>query len=86
MLGDDNLHFVTSIQEILTMGPQEKGCSPFSDLCASGRYHVTSEPCVSIRPRDDVAYLPYSSGTTGLPKGVMLTHYNLVACLYQAYR
>lgn len=31
----------------------------------------------------DVAALPYSSGTTGLPKGVMLTHRNLVANLLQ---
>ena len=30
-------------------------------------------------PKDDVAVLLYSSGTTGLPKGCMLTHYNLVA-------
>jgi long-chain acyl-CoA synthetase len=30
-----------------------------------------------------LAALPYSSGTTGLPKGVMLTHYNLVANVYQ---
>jgi len=33
---------------------------------------------------DDLAVLPYSSGTTGLPKGVMLTHANLVANLVQA--
>lgn len=33
---------------------------------------------------DDVACLPYSSGTTGLSKGVMLTHRNLVANLNQA--
>ena len=32
---------------------------------------------------DDVATLPYSSGTTGLPKGVMLTHGNIVSNMYQ---
>lgn len=31
------------------------------------------------REHDDVSLLPYSSGTTGLPKGVELTHYNIVA-------
>jgi acyl-CoA synthetase (AMP-forming)/AMP-acid ligase II len=41
-------------------------------------------PRVEIDPAEDVAVLPYSSGTTGLPKGVMLTHRNLVANLLQA--
>jgi acyl-CoA synthetase (AMP-forming)/AMP-acid ligase II len=40
-------------------------------------------PPVDIDPATDVAVLPYSSGTTGLPKGVMLTHRNLVANLLQ---
>lgn len=38
---------------------------------------------VPVDPRSDVMVLPYSSGTTGLPKGVMLTHFNLVANICQ---
>jgi acyl-CoA synthetase (AMP-forming)/AMP-acid ligase II len=46
-------------------------------------------PCAAARTArqmgaDDLAYLPYSSGTTGLPKGVMISHRNLVANLCQA--
>ena len=40
-------------------------------------------PQVSIDPANDLAALPYSSGTTGLPKGVMLTHRNIVSQLQQ---
>lgn len=32
---------------------------------------------------EDTAFLPYSSGTTGLPKGVELTHSNIVSNLFQ---
>ena len=38
---------------------------------------------VSVDAKNDIAVLPYSSGTTGLPKGVMLTHYNIIANLCQ---
>merc|ERR1712136_173212 len=34
---------------------------------------------VKVNPKTDIVLLPYSSGTTGVPKGVMLTHYNFVA-------
>lgn len=34
-----------------------------------------------LRSPDDLAILPYSSGTTGMPKGVQLTHNNLVSTM-----
>jgi acyl-CoA synthetase (AMP-forming)/AMP-acid ligase II len=38
---------------------------------------------VEVDAERDIAVLPYSSGTTGLPKGVMLSHYNLSSNLRQ---
>ncbi|MEW8975934.1 MAG: long-chain fatty acid--CoA ligase, partial [Exiguobacterium sp.] len=38
---------------------------------------------VAIQPKEDVAVLQYTGGTTGAPKGVMLTHYNLSANVEQ---
>jgi len=55
------------------------GATPFSSLLESDG----DLPEVEINPREDLVALPYSSGTTGLPKGVMLTHYNLVANMCQ---
>jgi len=52
--------------------------TPFADLLAQ----PDTPPAVTIDPNDTVL-LPYSSGTTGLPKGVMLTHRNLVANILQ---
>src|SRR6202048_2393607 len=50
-----------------------------ADLLAGG----TQAPQVSFAPSSHLAALPYSSGTTGNPKGVMLTHRNLVANVAQ---
>ncbi|MFD7441736.1 4-coumarate--CoA ligase family protein [Streptomyces sp. NPDC059909] len=41
------------------------------------------EPDIAIDPAEDIAALPYSSGTTGVPKGVMLTHRSIATNLAQ---
>ena len=41
------------------------------------------EQILDFNLEEDIAHLPYSSGTTGLPKGVMLTHGNIVSNICQ---
>ncbi len=65
-------------------GPGEAGADSgghpsADDLLASG----ADAPDVDFDPAVQLAALPYSSGTTGDPKGVMLTHRNLVANVAQ---
>lgn len=67
----------TNVAEIAVIGAVP-GCLSLDDLMGV--------PLAAQHPVDvqsHVAVLPYSSGTTGLPKGVMLTHRNLVANLDQ---
>lgn len=69
----------SGVREIFVFGESD-GATPFAALLESDGGRM---PEVKINPREDIVALPYSSGTTGLPKGVMLTHYNLVANLCQ---
>ncbi len=64
--------------ELVVVGDAD-GASPLSELIESG----AEPPEVEIDPGRDLAVLPYSSGTTGMPKGVMLTHRNLIANVNQ---
>ncbi|MDM7274997.1 MAG: long-chain fatty acid--CoA ligase [Thermoprotei archaeon] len=44
---------------------------------------LKDEDKAKVDPKEDVAVLMYTGGTTGIPKGVMLTHYNIMANMYQ---
>ncbi|MBE1283776.1 MAG: AMP-binding protein [Rhodobacteraceae bacterium] len=63
----------TGVTEIVVIGDAPDGTTPLSALMGP-----PLEDQVPVDVTDHVAALPYSSGTTGLPKGVMLTHRNLV--------
>jgi 4-coumarate--CoA ligase len=65
--------------KIMTIDSLTENCLHFSELTSSDENEI---PAVKIKP-DDVVALPYSSGTTGLPKGVMLTHKGLVTSVAQ---
>ena len=70
---------------IVSRGPGKEGGKVFTleDLlkCSSeSSAHLLSP----IRPKEDLAALPYSSGTAGLSKGVMITQFNLVANTLQS--
>jgi acyl-CoA synthetase (AMP-forming)/AMP-acid ligase II len=67
------------VQEVLVFGEAE-GATPFRELVA----HRQPPARAAVDPARDVAALPYSSGTTGLPKGVELTHANLVTNVRQS--
>lgn len=73
------------IEKIIVLGMEEtpSSCISFQDLVVGddGSLYDQDKTC---DPHNDVVVMPFSSGTTGPPKGVCLTHYNLVANCIQA--
>ena len=55
---------------------EEAGLIQFEDLI---KKYPPRPPQITIDPKKDIAALPYTGGTTGLPKAAILTHYNIVS-------
>jgi 4-coumarate--CoA ligase len=54
---------------------------PFSQLLSEGKNEKLQRiPYFDVNPKKDLFAIVYTSGTTGLPKGAMITHNNAVAC------
>ncbi|MBL8187156.1 MAG: long-chain fatty acid--CoA ligase [Acidobacteria bacterium] len=77
---------VTSVQEY-SAKPEVAPAVPAGTLSFKQLIDTTgiALPRVAITPEEDVAVLQYTGGTTGVPKGAMLTHFNLYSNVIQSY-
>ena len=68
------------LRNVITVGFRQKGCLTFEEAMERKTLvpkEVVAAMAARVKP-DDVCNMQYTSGTTGFPKGVMLTHYNVV--------
>ncbi len=68
------------LRNVITVGFRQKGCLEWNDALLRADQVPLGEVyrMAANVDKDDVCNMQYTSGTTGFPKGVMLTHYNVV--------
>lgn len=68
------------LRNVITVGFNQKGCMTWDDALSRSSQVPVEEVyrMAAAVDKDDVCNMQYTSGTTGFPKGVMLTHYNVV--------
>ena len=68
------------LRNVITVGYKQKGCLEWNEFMERAAQTPLSEVqrMAALVNKDDVCNMQYTSGTTGFPKGVMLTHYNVV--------
>lgn len=68
------------MRNVITVGFKQKGCLTWNGAVERASEVPLSEVqrMAAAVDKDDVCNMQYTSGTTGFPKGVMLTHYNVV--------
>lgn len=86
LLEEENLKWIitTSRMDYADHPPEDASAPPpalsFTELIAT---HPPEPPEVSLDPKEDLAILSFTGGSTGIPKGVMLTHFQRLANIHQ---
>ena len=70
--------------ELQVPTPEHRAQAGLLDFQELIKKYPPQPPQVAIDPKSDIAILPYTGGTTGLPKAAVLNHFNMVALQAQA--